>query len=319
MSRVTIAICTWNRAKLLDQTLAAMRDLVIPEGVEWEVLVVNNNCSDRTDEVIASHSDFLPIRRLFQALPGKSHAANLAIEHAVGDLILWTDDDVLVAPRWLAEFVEAAQRHPEAAYFGGTVDPLFEVDPPGWIRRHMPVLGDIYAIRQFGEEIRPLGPLEFPFGANMAIRREIHEAHRFDVHLGPSGDDQVRGEEIVLFGGMKRHDLIGIWVGTARVQHFIPAERLNRQYIWKWYFGLGRTRYRQHFTADRALDVKGPRLGPYPRWMVRQSLESLLASWTLSPWKNLRWLRALERSARLSGMMHEMSTGTNRARPKARR
>ena len=49
---VTVALCTWNRDKLLDKTLAGMNELRIPDGVTWEILVVNNNCTDDTDAVI---------------------------------------------------------------------------------------------------------------------------------------------------------------------------------------------------------------------------------------------------------------------------
>ena len=61
--RVTVAICTWNRADLLDRTLAQMHRLWIPEGVTWELLVVNNNCTDHTDEVINRHAAALPLRQ----------------------------------------------------------------------------------------------------------------------------------------------------------------------------------------------------------------------------------------------------------------
>ena len=47
----TIAICTWNRSDLLDKTLARMRELEIPPGTTWEIVVVNNRCTDNTDEV----------------------------------------------------------------------------------------------------------------------------------------------------------------------------------------------------------------------------------------------------------------------------
>ena len=43
---VSVVICTWNRAGLLDQTLARMRELHVPAGLAWELLVVNNNCTD---------------------------------------------------------------------------------------------------------------------------------------------------------------------------------------------------------------------------------------------------------------------------------
>src|ERR1700676_1787445 len=109
MMRITVAICTWNRAKLLDQTLTQMRELRIPVGVEWELLVVNNNCTDDTDAVLGRHAAHLPLQRLFQPRQGKSYAANLAVERSRGALIVWTDDDVLVDPNWLAEYVKAAE------------------------------------------------------------------------------------------------------------------------------------------------------------------------------------------------------------------
>src|SRR5262249_56770240 len=60
MTRLTVAICTWNRAGLLDQTLGRLRELEIPPGTEWELLVVNNNCTDDTDAVVARHAGSLP-------------------------------------------------------------------------------------------------------------------------------------------------------------------------------------------------------------------------------------------------------------------
>ena len=73
-----------------------MRKLQIPDGVDWELLVVNNNCTDKTDEVIARHSEVLPLRRLLELKPGLSNARNCAVEAAQGQLLIWTDDDVLV-------------------------------------------------------------------------------------------------------------------------------------------------------------------------------------------------------------------------------
>ena len=49
---VSVAICTWNRSALLDRTLASLHQLAIPSAVEWELLVVNNDCSDDTDDVV---------------------------------------------------------------------------------------------------------------------------------------------------------------------------------------------------------------------------------------------------------------------------
>src|SRR5262245_24832825 len=133
MTQITVAVCTWNRAKLLEQSLASMRRLRVPSGHDWELLVVDNNCTDDTDAVLRSYAGCLPLRRLFEPTPGKSHAANLALAHARGELILWTDDDVMVDPDWLSAYAGAAARWPDVAYFGGRIVPLFEAPPPRWL------------------------------------------------------------------------------------------------------------------------------------------------------------------------------------------
>src|SRR4051794_24769648 len=148
--RVTVAICTWNRARSLDRTLKAFAGLRIPAGVTWELLVVNNNSTDDTDQVIAAHAAALPVRGLTEKRPGKSYAANAAIAAATGELILWTDDDVLVDPEFLAAYVTAANERPDAAFFGGTVEPLFEGSTPPWIERHVEFLSEVYALARYG-------------------------------------------------------------------------------------------------------------------------------------------------------------------------
>lgn len=97
----TAAICTWNRAPLLDRALTEMTRLSIPAGIEWELVIVDNNCSDETPEVIARHAEQLPLERLSEPVQGLSHARNRAIRAARGDIVLWTDDDALVDLGWL--------------------------------------------------------------------------------------------------------------------------------------------------------------------------------------------------------------------------
>ena len=92
----TIAICTFNRAESLRRTLRSLAALRIPDHFDWEIVVVNNNCTDHTDHVIASFSDWLPVRREFELQRGLSWARNRAVHAAKGNYIVWIDDDVLV-------------------------------------------------------------------------------------------------------------------------------------------------------------------------------------------------------------------------------
>src|SRR6266511_1998288 len=161
---VSVAICTWNRARLLDLTLAELRRLRVPEGVEWELLVVNNNSPDDTAAVVARHAPHLPLRALTELRQGLSHARNAAVTAARGDLVLFTDDDVLVDPEWLAGYVAAARRWPDAAYFGGLIAPFYERRPPAWVEANLGCLFGMLVLRDFGPHPAPSAEEPHPFG-----------------------------------------------------------------------------------------------------------------------------------------------------------
>ncbi len=295
---VTVAICTWNRAALLDRTLAHMRGLA-PPGAEWELLVVNNNSTDDTDAVIAKHSSALPLRGLRETKQGLSNARNCAIDSARGELLVWTDDDVLVDANWLAAHVAAACAHPGAAYFGGPVDPWFAVEPPRWVHRHLERLGGPFAIRQFGSEVRPFAPGEAPFGANMAFRTAVLRDFRFDPQLGRIGAEMLSGEETALIDRVRESAGPGVWVGPARVRHYIPAERLTAGYVRRYFHGLGRTQARQVPPGAGRL-VFGA-----PGWLLRRYAVARAKELALAPFRGRAWIDNLITAAVARGMLDE--------------
>ena len=127
---LTVAICTWNRAALLRQTLEQMTALTIPADVTWELLVVDNNSNDETAVVIGEFVNRLPIRALLESTPGLSNARNTAVAAARGEYILWTDDDVLVDRTWLSAYATAVARYHDACVYGDAVKPWFSETTP---------------------------------------------------------------------------------------------------------------------------------------------------------------------------------------------
>ncbi len=261
--KITVAVCTWNRAKLLDKTLAEMQKLAIPHGVEWELIVVNNNCTDDTDQVLARNREVLPLRRVLEERQGQCHARNAAIDHARGDYVIWTDDDVLVDAHWLEEYCRAFLKWPEAAYFGGKIRPWFESNPPAWIVTNLRILQGMLVVREFDEDAGVLND-KLPFGANMAFRRDVFSFERFDPRIGLCGDDHVRGDETAFFHKLRQRGLTGIWVPTAEVRHFVGRERATVRFLWKYHVGMGRTEVR--LSANPS---DGAALGGAPRWLYR--------------------------------------------------
>ena len=112
---VDIAICTWNRAGLLGRTLESVSNLRVPSDIKLSVVIIDNRSTDETQSVIDAFagSDFGQANQIVSAIEnqqGHTFARNRAIQSCQGDLIVWTDDDVLVHPDWIEKYVDAARQ-----------------------------------------------------------------------------------------------------------------------------------------------------------------------------------------------------------------
>ncbi|MBV9958686.1 MAG: glycosyltransferase family 2 protein, partial [Acidobacteria bacterium] len=228
---ITVAICTWNRCALLEQTLERVAALRIPHGVEWELLVINNNSTDATPATLAAFASRLPLRAVFEAEPGLSHARNRAVHEAAGDYILWTDDDVLVDAEWLAAYSEAFTEWPDASVFGGNIEPWFEGTPPEWLPRVWQRVASAYASRDLGEESVALSTSVMPFGANFAVRTAEQRQCLYDPRLGVRPGSIMGGEETTVIRRLLADGHTGRWVPRARVRHYIPQARQTIKYL----------------------------------------------------------------------------------------
>lgn len=264
---LTVALCTWNRSALLRKTLEQFTHVEPPRGFEWELIVVDNNSTDDTAAVLAEFVSRLPLRALHEAAPGKSNAANLAVRHACGEYILWTDDDVLVAPDWIQQYFAGFQCYPDADVFGGRIDPWFEGIPPRWLARGFRQIAGVFAAMDLNIPAGPAPENFFPFGANMAIRRSAHLRHAFNPRIGPQPGSSIRGEEWMLVRELRRHGSKVVWLPNARVQHFIPSQRQTMAYVRDWFYGNGELLAR--LDPDPGLGLWFGR----PLWLWREWME----------------------------------------------
>jgi len=270
---ITIAICTWNRADLLRQTLDGMTRLLIPPELDWELVVINNNSTDATPAVISEAADRLPIRGCFEPHQGKSHALNLATTEARGEYIVWTDDDVLVDQHWLAEYAAAFQRRPDASFFGGPIEPWLVPPSPDWLTCVFNRVSNVYGARDLGPEPVRLTVQTLPFGANMAVRTAEQRRFPYDPAVSRRPDSPVRGEETFMLRRMLDAGCEGWWVPDARVRHWVPRGHQTLAYIRDYFVGLGQAR------------AMGPQPSHYtwlfgrPRFIWRQAIEEEVRYW----------------------------------------
>lgn len=223
----TVAICTWNRSAQLRRTLETLTRLAQPAG-GWELLVVNNNCTDDTDAVAATFADRLPLRVLHEPTPGQSIARNLAIREARGECIAWTDDDVLVDPAWLQGLLEALDRF-EADWAFGTSEPEWPGAAPAW---YAPRFRGYFAALDYGRDPFVVTDFEQPFyGLNFAGRTSAHVAlGGFRSEFGFRGNVGGVGEDVDMFQRALRAGMRIAYTPEARVRHIIPPDRVTKRY-----------------------------------------------------------------------------------------
>lgn len=240
--KFTIAICTWNGATRIAKTLNSLVAMDRKSEIDWELIVVDNNSSDSTNEVCSGFSDRLPIRVVTEKNQGHSYSRNCAIDHAHGDYIIWTDDDVLVDPNWINAYDLATEEHPDSAFFGGKIVPHFEHEIPNWVNLNWEICVGVFAGRDMGNESFEIDSLDrLPYGANFATKRETQNRFRYDPQFGRTAKG-VRGfDEIDVLSRMLNAGHTGRWVPHSSLRHLIPESRTSLKYVSDFYFGQGET------------------------------------------------------------------------------
>jgi len=180
---LSVVICTWNNCNRLAITLNSLSHCVIPQALKWELVLVNNNCTDETDQVAQQFTDKLPLVYIHEPQQGLSRARNAGLKAASGDLILFTDDDVKPSPNWIKIYWSAYQERPRGFYFGGPIESEFEGFAPesqllGWAPPSVRGLN-------WGDRPRRLSSKEYFISANWACpQQELNAVGGFDIHKG---------------------------------------------------------------------------------------------------------------------------------------
>jgi glycosyltransferase involved in cell wall biosynthesis len=255
---ITVILCTYNRCQSLAATLDSVAVSTLPDTVEWEVLVVDNNSADRTRDVVEDFCRRYPgrFRYVLEPQQGKSYALNTGIRESRGEILAFMDDDVTVESTWLQNLTRSLHRSEWAGTGGRTL--LAETfSPPRWLALEGPYsLGGILAaLFDLGDK-----PLQLdlpPYGANMAFQKKMFEKYGgFRTDLGPSPFREIpRPNEDTEFG--RRLMAAGerlLYEPSAVVYHPVPLDRIQKKYFLKWWFDYGRAEIRE---IGRRPDVWG--------------------------------------------------------------
>lgn len=266
----SIIVCTYNRHKSLHHTLNCIAAQIVSQEVTWEVIVVDNNSSDGTREIVRAYqkAKVIPcLRYEFEEKQGLSHARNRGIRSAHGDVVLFTDDDVCPEPDWLHRVLEGMDSY-DCDACGGYIAPVWDAPLPPWLTERF---YGFLAIRT--EDNGPRLVTEendLPFGANMAFRRSVFDSIGvFDTNLGRKGKVLASGEEIDLFMRLIASGGNVMYLPKARVHHHIEAFRMKQQYLRRW-------RFQNSYNIAQNYEIPGNRrLFGIPLYLFPQMLRAL--------------------------------------------
>ena len=242
MKPVTIAIPTHNRAATLRETLHSVFALEIPPQVAVDLIVVDNASIDDTAALADSELRNAPFaaQRVLETRLGESFSRNRAIAESRGELLLFIDDDAVAERSWAAAMIDAMEaRQLDVAC--GLVLPRWSAPPDAWLGPRVYAKLAVHSRETLDrlpdEQVESLGNY---FAANMGIRKE--SAGRFGgfrEDLGVIGNNPISGADTDFFiRVLQRGGRIG-FVRNAIVNHLIPRERMNRQYLRRKSFAYG--------------------------------------------------------------------------------
>jgi glycosyltransferase involved in cell wall biosynthesis len=230
---VSVVICTYNGAALLPETLRHIAQQRVRLDIDWELLVVNNACTDNTSEVVIAewqkHNQPTKLSLLYQPRQGLTYARKLALEKANYEFVLFCDDDNWLDAAYVNKAYDLMKQHPEIGVLGGNGELVFESLPPEWALGH--------GFFANGPQAATSGSVrrKFVYGAGSVIRKSAYEVL---LHAGfkPLLTDRIGGKlssggdyELCYAIALAGYE---IWYDEGlKFRHFMSKGRLEWDYL----------------------------------------------------------------------------------------
>ncbi|MDY7008652.1 MAG: hormogonium polysaccharide biosynthesis glycosyltransferase HpsE [Cyanobacteriota bacterium] len=255
MTDFTVAIPTYNGAKKLLLVLDKLRVQIGLEGLSWEIIVVDNNSTDNTKKVISRYQENwpekIPLQYCYEAQQGAGFARKKAVKVANSPLIGFLDDDNIPAENWVAAAYEFAQKYPKAGAYASQIHGDFAGELPP----HFDRIKSFFAITERGDQpllYRPLIKV-IPPSAGLVVRREawLESVPDKCILSGRVPGSMLTAEDTETISYIQKAGW-EIWYNPAmEVTHKIPKDRTQKDYLIKFFRGIGLSRY-----VTRMLNVK---------------------------------------------------------------
>jgi glycosyltransferase involved in cell wall biosynthesis len=251
--RLDVIIPTYNRCELLQRALESLLAATIPAGLDARVTVVDNNSRDNTPAIVEQWKARFAGRLSYVSetrQQGRSAAVNAGINATSGDLVGLIDDDEEVDRGWF-ECVNSVFAGGAIDFMTGPCLTRWSAEPPAWLPTNYPgVIGSVDA----GKKVIPFDEYSgIVTGGNAVLSRAIlNRVGLYSTNLGRTDKALLSCEDEDLDRRLKAAGARGVYHPDLVIYHYVPAERLTKQYFRRWCFWRGTSRgiIDREYTAD---------------------------------------------------------------------
>jgi glycosyltransferase involved in cell wall biosynthesis len=223
-----IIIPTYNQEILLEKTLASLSNCEFDKK-RFKVVVVENGCKGKVENIVEGFSEFLNIEYLYEKIGNKSNALNKVLSLIEDSFVILFDDDIRIEKNVLSEYSSAFSRFGPGYFWGGSVGPDYEeTGPPDYLIDFFPA--SVKGLR-LGEADTEISSPDF-LGCNWAFYSEdLKEVGLFNVNFGPGSPAGSVGQETDAITRLFKVGKKGIYLPKAKVWHYIPKQRSNLEWL----------------------------------------------------------------------------------------
>lgn len=237
--KVSVIICTYNRINLLKKTIQSVLE---QDFQEWEMIVVNNNSNDGTDEYVQNVAGKEPrLKYVLETKQGLSYARNCGAELAQTNILAYLDDDEEAEQDWVQNIYETFQNVPNLGVLGGPMVLQDKEKIKWWISPKMySILGDFQL--ESTEDMFDLGDNSI-VGGNMTVAKEAWERiGGFAVEQGRKGSVLLADEDVIICKEAYKLGYRIVYNRKAGIRHALIPERMVSSYFFRNARGLAKTR-----------------------------------------------------------------------------
>jgi len=255
---VSVIIPTFKRADMLDITLNSFFGQDYPKD-RYEIIVADNNSPDHTREVVEkiTANTNVSVQYLFVKEQGVHFARNSAAHHAKGEILYFTDDDMIAQDNLLSEIIKPFEQNQDVGVCTGKVLPKWEVPPPQWIKKYC--RNYLLSLNDSGDGILIADRDVGVFSCHQAMRYEAFFATE-GFHPENTAGEWIGDGETGLCMTLVRQGWKFAYNGRSVTYHMIPPSRMTQDYLNKRLANQGNcdsyTEYRAHQFTDDEIYVR---------------------------------------------------------------